>query len=283
MNGILRCTLMAVMMLAAFPNNSSAQNAEWFCPSCGKEGNKGNFCPDCGYRKPVDGVLFFDDMQSGNPSERWCVAELKDFENSGLGVDGTWKVEYSGQPSVLYATRQGCKVIGSTPVTCKSTWTRLHWDAFHEHSKEETSVEETIDYGTLRPAINGHPLFVPENYTIEFDMYLFTPASGPRKDDGEDWCLVSFCGHEFMINTWGKEFYNMFFVGGGSPAVEVTKPGWRHFALRYMNGHADLLLDGTIIAGCPEQHRKEGDNHVGFHAGTNPKFFCVRNVKIQTQ
>lgn len=33
-------------------------------------------------------------------------------------------------------------------------------------------------------------------------------------------------------------------------------------------------------AGCPEQHRKEGDNHVGFQAGTNPKFFCVRNVKI---
>ena len=219
-------------------------------------------------------------MQSGDLSERWCVAELIDFENSGFGIDGTLKVEYSGQPEVLYATRQGCKVIDTTPVKCKSTWTRLHWDAFHEHSREETSVDEKIEYGTLRPAINGHPLFVPENYTIEFDMYLFTPASGPRKDDSEDWCFVNFCGQEFMINTWGKEFYNMFLVGGGSPAVQVTKPGWRHFTLRYKDGHAGLLLDGESIAGCPEQHRKEGDNHVGFHAGTNSKFFCVRNVKI---
>ena len=44
--------------------------------------------------------------------------------------------------------------------------------------------------------------------------------------------------------------------------------------------NADLLLDGTIIAGCPEQHRKEGDNHVRFHAGTNPKYYCIKNVKI---
>ena len=116
--------------------------------------------------------------------------------------------------------------------------------------------------------------------TKEFDMYLVTPASGTRKNDSEDCCFVKFCGQDFMINTWGKEFYDMGLVGGGFPAIQVTKPGWRHFTIRYKDGHADLLLDGKRIAGCPEQHRKEGDNHVGFQAGTNPKFFCVRNVKI---
>lgn len=59
-------------------------------------------------------------------------------------------------------------------------------------------VEEKIEYETLYPAIDGHPRFVPENYTIEFDMYLFSPASGPRKDDSEDWCFVNFCDQEFM-------------------------------------------------------------------------------------
>lgn len=172
MNKVLRCTLIAVMMLTAFHQYSSAQNSEWFCPGCG-------------YKKPVDGVLFFDDMLSEDPSEKWCVAELKDFENSGLGIDGTLKVEYSGQPEVLYAIRQGYKVIATTPVKCKPTWNRLHWDAFHEHSHED--------------------------------------------------------------------------------------------------GHAGLYLDGESIAGCPEQHRKEGDNHVGFQAGTNPKYFCIRNVKINDE
>lgn len=44
-----------------------------------------------------------------------------------------------------------------------------------------------------------------------------------------------------------------------------------------------LYLDGESIVGCPEQHRKEGDNHVGFQAGTNPKFFCIKNVKINDE
>lgn len=44
-----------------------ARNAEWFCPNCGKAGNKGDFCPDCGYGKPVDDILIFDDMQPTSP------------------------------------------------------------------------------------------------------------------------------------------------------------------------------------------------------------------------
>ena len=79
---IVKAAALAALMFSGVP--VGAQNSEWFCPSCGKSGNKDNFCFDCGYGKPADGVLPFDDKRSANPSDKWCVSELKDFENSGL-------------------------------------------------------------------------------------------------------------------------------------------------------------------------------------------------------
>ena len=58
-----------------------ARNAEWFCPNCGKAGNKGDFCPDCGYGKPVDDILIFDDMQPNSPKNH-CIGNIKNTDES---------------------------------------------------------------------------------------------------------------------------------------------------------------------------------------------------------
>ncbi len=282
----MRKTLL-VLLFSLVAMHCGAQNASgWFCPGCGMSDNNGKFCHTCGHQKPVDGVLFFDDMQSSEPGDKWYVPELRDVENSGPGVDGTFKTEYFGQPVAIYETRQGSKVISSTKEKCKDTWTRISWDAFHEHSSEVTTVNEMEISGSLRPAIDGHPIFLPDRFSFEFDIYLFAPDSGTRKDDNEDFCRIYFCGHSFYINTWARDLYSPYFVGGDSLIpFPVTKSGWRHFKFRFIGQNDDsvvLLVDGNIIGSTSHTPypRKDGDNHLEFHSGTNLKYFCIKNVRV---
>lgn len=215
------------------------------------------------------------------------MKELKDFEVGPPAMQGSLKVEYIKKPVPTIATRQGSKVIGTIPGKRKETVTTISWDAFHEHKTERTSTEEIVELGDLCPAVNGHMLVPPECFTLEFDMYLFTPASGPRKNDGEDWCKVNFCGHTFCINTWSRDIYNMYFIGGDSlENLEATKPGWHHFSFLFIGPENDkvvLNIDGetmgTKTGGTPYP-KKDTDNCISFHSGTSQQYFCVKNVKV---
>lgn len=138
----------------------------------------------------------------------------------------------------------------------------------------------------MYPAINNHAIFLPERFSVEFDMYLFSPESGSRKNDNEDFCNVSFCGHTFYINTWARDIYNMYFIGGGNlKNFQVTKPGWHHFLFRFIgpdDNKVVLMIDGELIGkklNTPYP-RTSGDNNISFHSGTAQKFFCIKNVKI---
>ena len=280
--------ILTALLLAVMPVFTFAQNSEWFCPVCGKSGNSGKFCPSCGHAKPADNVLFYDDMQSEEPGGKWYVHELKDCEESGAGIDGTIKITYSGQPVPIYTTRQGYRVIASTQEKCTNTITRISWDAFHEHSHEVTDVYEIPTFGSLQPAIDGHPVFVPERFTFEFDIYLFAPDSGTRRNDDEDFCAILFCGHSFYINTWGRDIYNMYFVGSdGLKGLPVTKSGWHHFKFRFIGPDNDkvvMFVDGQMQGtktGVPYPNLVgKDDYHISFSSGSNSKYFCIKNVKI---
>jgi len=92
-----RC-LAVMALLLLFCMSAGSEPAEWICPSCGQEGNTGNFCPNCAAARPVP-VVNDGTTQIPGETERVSVDILR-IDGSGFVRSGKNKYLYAPEKSI---------------------------------------------------------------------------------------------------------------------------------------------------------------------------------------
>ena len=191
-----------------------AADAAWTCPECGKTGNTGKFCTDCGAKKPG--------AEAPKPKKQTASEYAKsDFvPGDEIFFEDNFENEQLGEFPSQWDLMEGYAEVGSVD--------------------GRKVISFTDDgYAEIQPLMNDQQHFLPDVFTLEFDVYLETGEG----DGFNDSSLEFVFGNPDLPNWNGRVIYGDLWFratdGGASIHWTAQKPNGGDD----INGEKDLYLD----------------------------------------
>ena len=250
-----------------------AADAAWTCPECGKTGNTGKFCTDCGAKKPgAEGAAA--------PKKQVTSEYAKtDFvPGDEIFFEDTFENEQMGEFPAQWDLMSGYAEVGSVDGRKVIAFTD---DGFAE----------------IQPLMNDQQHFLPDVFTLEFDMYLQT-GDGLGGDELEiafgnpdlpnwngrvEYVVVSFRDDGYSRYGWTVQKPN----GGDDITGEKLlsldesgtplKDGWNHFAFSFNKRAFKGYVNGVRVMNVPTA---KVPSHFWFNHGGQYKYACISNVRL---
>lgn len=249
-----------------------AADAAWTCPECGKTGNTGKFCTDCGAKKPG--------AEAPKPKKQTASEYAKsDFvPGDEIFFEDTFENEQMGEFPAQWDLMSGYAEVGSVDGRKVIAFTD---DGFAE----------------IQPLMNDQQHFLPDVFTLEFDMYLQT-GDGLGGDELEiafgnpdlpnwngrvEYVVVSFRDDGYSRYGWtvqkpngGDDITGEKYMGmdeGDSP----LKDGWNHFAFSFNKRAFKGYVNGVRVMSVPTA---KVPSHFWFNHGGQYKYACISNVRL---
>ena len=249
----------------------------WTCEECGKTGNAGKFCEECGAKKP-------DAEAPAKPKKQTESAYAKsDF------VPGD---------EIIFDDDFSNERLGEFP----SRWDLLGGYAEVGSLEGRKVISFTDDgYGEVQPLMKDQKHFLPDVFTLEFDLYLGT-GDGDGFADNE-WSLIfgnpdlpNWNGRVTWVDLWfrpwsgdvtmrwtaqkpnggddnaGEKDLSMF-----NPDSPLKENAWNHFAFSFNKRAFKGYVNGLRIINIPSA---KVSSHFWFlHSGAY-KYGCISNVRL---
>ena len=220
----------------AQPQAQPAQKADaaWTCPECGHEGNTGKFCAECGAKKPGEGA----------PKKQVESAYAKsDFvPGDEIFFEDTFENEQLGEFPSRWDLMDGYAEVGS-------------------FAGRKVLAFTDDGQGTVIPLMKEPRAFLPEVFTLEYDLYL----GGMNEGDGDQSFELVFSNDELIGWNSGECAYFVFHYredGSCSMNWNVEKPD----ASSSVQGNKDLGLNDGLsdYNGKDNPVKMEDWNHFAF-------------------
>ncbi len=249
-----------------------AAGAAWTCEECGKTGNTGKFCEDCGAKKPG--------AEAPKPKKQTASEYAKsDFvPGDEIFFEDTFENEQMGEFPAQWDLMSGYAEVGSVDGRKVIAFTD---DGFAE----------------IQPLMNDQQHFLPDVFTLEFDMYLQT-GDGLGGDELEiafgnpdlpnwngrvEYVVVSFRDDGYSRYGWTVQKPN----GGDDITGEKLlsldesgtplKDGWNHFAFSFNKRAFKGYVNGVRVMNVPTA---KVPSHFWFNHGGQYKYACISNVRL---
>jgi len=260
---------------AAKPSKPAQPTADaaWTCPECGKTGNTGKFCTDCGAKKPG--------AEGAAAPKKQVTSEYakSDFvPGDEIFFEDTFENEQMGEFPAQWDLMSGYAEVGSVDGRKVIAFTD---DGFAE----------------IQPLMNDQQHFLPDVFTLEFDMYLQT-GDGLGGDELEiafgnpdlpnwngrvEYVVVSFRDDGYSRYGWTVQKPN----GGDDITGEKLlsldesgtplKDGWNHFAFSFNKRAFKGYVNGVRVMSVPTA---KVPSHFWFNHGGQYKYACISNVRL---
>ena len=251
---------------------AASATAAWTCEECGKTGNTGQFCTDCGAKKPG--------AEAPKPKKQTASEYAKsDFvPGDEIFFEDTFENEQMGEFPAQWDLMSGYAEVGSVDGRKVIAFTD---DGFAE----------------IQPLMNDQQHFLPDVFTLEFDMYLQT-GDGLGGDELEiafgnpdlpnwngrvEYVVVSFRDDGYSRYGWTVQKPN----GGDDITGEKLlsldesgtplKDGWNHFAFSFNKRAFKGYVNGVRVMSVPTA---KVPSHFWFNHGGQYKYACISNVRL---
>ena len=281
---------------AAPAKPAAAAAGTWTCEECGKTGNTGDKCSDCGAARP--GSAAKAAPQASRAQETKPVKQVQAAYAKSDFVPGD---------EVFFDDDFANEKLGEFP----SRWDLL--DGYAEvGSIEGRKVIAFTDAGngTVIPLMKEKRSFLPDVFTLEYDVYLSDP-NGDSSDEGANYLHLVFVNEELIgwnehecgsvdfyyradgssTIYWGMQKPDASSEIRGSKEIGLNpgtsdyndkdnplKPGaWNHFAFSFNKRAFKGYINGMRIINIPIAMAPRGFWFK--HEGTY-KYSCVSNVRI---
>ena len=260
----------------------------WTCEECGKAGNTGKFCDDCGAKMPVAGATPAVEEERPAPKAAPKPAPKKQTSSNyaksdfvpgdEIFFDDTFENEQMGEFPAQWDLMSGYAEVGSVDGRKVIAFTD---DGFAE----------------IQPLMNDQQHFLPDVFTLEFDMYLQT-GDGLGGDELEiafgnpdlpnwngrvEYVVVSFRDDGYSRYGWTVQKPN----GGDDITGEKLlsldesgtplKDGWNHFAFSFNKRAFKGYVNGVRVMSVPTA---KVPSHFWFNHGGQYKYACISNVRL---
>ena len=180
-------------------NNTEVKGSAegWTCPECGKEGNRGIFCEDCGAKNPLS------QPSAKDSSAGWTCPECGKEGNTGKFCEDCGAKNPLSEPSAKPAPKKevptayaksdfvpGDEIffeddfanekLGEFP----SRWDLIEGYAEIVSLASRKALGFTDDgHGIVIPLMKEQRAFLPDVFTLEYDLFLEEPLEGGESDD----------------------------------------------------------------------------------------------------
>ena len=253
-------------------SEAASATAAWTCEECGKTGNTGKFCDDCGAPKPG--------AEAPKPKKQTASEYAKsDFvPGDEIFFEDTFENEQMGEFPAQWDLMSGYAEVGSVDGRKVIAFTD---DGFAE----------------IQPLMDDQQHFLPDVFTLEFDMYLQT-GDGLGGDELEiafgnpdlpnwngrvEYVVVSFRDDGYSHYGWTVQKPN----GGDDITGEKLlsldesgtplKDGWNHFAFSFNKRAFKGYVNGVRVMSVPTA---KVPSHFWFNHGGQYKYACISNVRL---
>ena len=269
---------------ADIPAEQQAQEAgeavaasTWTCEECGKTGNAGKFCEECGAKKPG----------------AEAPAKPKKQTESAYA-----KSDFVPGDEIIFDDDFSNERLGEFP----SRWDLLGGYAEVGSLEGRKVISFTDDgYGEVQPLMKDQKHFLPDVFTLEFDLYLETGEGDGFADN--EWSLIfgnpdlpNWNGRVTWVDLWfrpwsgdvtmrwtaqkpnggddnaGEKDLSMF-----NPDSPLKENAWNHFAFSFNKRAFKGYVNGLRIINIPSA---KVSSHFWFlHSGAY-KYGCISNVRL---
>lgn len=247
--------------------------AAWTCEECGKTGNTGKFCEDCGAKQPGGETKPAPKKQTASE-----YAKSDFVPGDEIFFEDTFENEQMGEFPAQWDLMSGYAEVGSV---------------------DGRKVIAFTDNGfaEIQPLMNDQQHFLPDVFTLEFDMYLQT-GDGLGGDELEiafgnpdlpnwngrvEYVVVSFRDDGYSRYGWTVQKPN----GGDDITGEKLlsldesgtplKDGWNHFAFSFNKRAFKGYVNGVRVMSVPTA---KVPSHFWFNHGGQYKYACLSNVRL---
>ena len=274
----------------------------WTCEECGKAGNTGKFCDDCGAKMPQTAGQAGSDGKSGGttasvmPGTTTSVMPGTDRASQPKKQTSSnyAKSDFVPGDEIFFEDTFENEQMGEFPA---------QWDLMSGYA-EVGSVDGrkviafTDDgFAEIQPLMNDQQHFLPDVFTLEFDMYLQT-GDGLGGDELEiafgnpdlpnwngrvEYVVVSFRDDGYSRYGWTVQKPN----GGDDITGEKLlsldesgtplKDGWNHFAFSFNKRAFKGYVNGVRVMSVPTS---KVPSHFWFNHGGQYKYACISNVRL---
>ncbi|MCR4860875.1 MAG: OmpA family protein [Bacteroidales bacterium] len=250
----------------------------WDCPECGHKGNTGKFCEECGAKQPAAGGA------AAAPKKQVSTAYAKsDFvPGDEIFFEDTFENEQLGEFPSRWDLIDGYAEVGSV-----------------DGRKVISFTDE--GYGEVQPLMNDEKHFLPDVFTLEFDIYLES-EEGEEFNDNE-WNLIfgnpdlpNWNGRVLWVDLWFRPWdgnANMRWTaqkpnGGddvtGDKVFNVDDPdsplkgnAWNHFAFSFNKRAFKGYVNGMRVINIPNA---KVPSHFWFQHSGVYKYANISNVRL---
>ena len=269
---------------ADIPAEQQAQEAgeavaasTWTCEECGKTGNAGKFCEECGAKKPG----------------AEAPAKPKKQTESAYA-----KSDFVPGDEIIFDDDFSNERLGEFP----SRWDLLGGYAEVGSLEGRKVISFTDDgYGEVQPLMKDQKHFLPDVFTLEFDLYLGTGEGDGFADN--EWSLIfgnpdlpNWNGRVTWVDLWfrpwggdvtmrwtaqkpnggdnnaGEKDLSMF-----NPDSPLKENAWNHFAFSFNKRAFKGYVNGLRIINIPSA---KVPSHFWFlHSGAY-QYGCISNVRL---
>jgi len=249
----------------------------WTCEECGKTGNAGKFCEECGAKKPG----------------AEAPAKPKKQTESAYA-----KSDFVPGDEIIFDDDFSNERLGEFP----SRWDLLGGYAEVGSLEGRKVISFTDDgYGEVQPLMKDQKHFLPDVFTLEFDLYLGTGEGDGFADN--EWSLIfgnrdlpNWNGRVTWVDLWfrpwggdvtmrwtaqkpnggddnaGEKDLSMF-----NPDSPLKENAWNHFAFSFNKRAFKGYVNGLRIINIPSAKMS---SHFWFlHSGAY-KYGCISNVRL---
>ena len=269
---------------ADIPAEQQAQEAgeavaasTWTCEECGKTGNAGKFCEECGAKKPG----------------AEAPAKPKKQTESAYA-----KSDFVPGDEIIFDDDFSNERLGEFP----SRWDLLGGYAEVGSLEGRKVISFTDDgYGEVQPLMKDQKHFLPDVFTLEFDLYLGTGEVDGFADN--EWSLIfgnpdlpNWNGRVIWVDLWFRPWSGDVTMrwtaqkpNGGddnagekdlsmyNPDSHLKENAWNHFAFSFNKRAFKGYVNGLRIINIPSA---KVPSHFWFlHSGTY-KYGCISNVRL---
>ena len=271
--------------------HNHAAGEAWTCPECGKTGNTGDECDDCGAPKPGTGAAAAPARESA-PAAAPAPQQKKQVESAYA------KSDFVPGDEIFFDDTFENEQLGEFP----SQWDLMFGYAEVGSVDGRKVISFTDDgYAEIQPLMNDQKHFLPDVFTLEFDVYLETGEGDGYNDSSLEVVfgnpdLPNWNGRVSWADLWfratdggasmhwtaqkpngGDDTYGEKDLYLGSSDTPLKDNDWNHFAFSFNKRALKGYVNGVRVINIPNA---KVPSHFWFiHQGAY-KYGCVSNVRL---